>query len=112
MDNPVIERLGRRFKTRDTGPASAFHAELLERLTQQTKIEDGALVELAQARGRAVREALSQLGLDTSRLGVAAPTEQAVKDALVPSRMRLDAGKAAAAEPAPADEPAPAASAP
>ena len=26
------------------GPASAFHAELLERLTRQTKIDDGALL--------------------------------------------------------------------
>ncbi len=47
MESEMVERLARRFKTRDTGPASAFHAELLERLTQQTKIDDDALVKLA-----------------------------------------------------------------
>src|SRR5512139_2240043 len=102
LDNPLIERLGRQFRTRDTGPASAFHAELLERLTQRTKIDDDALVQLAQARGQAVREALLERGLEQSRLGVAAPGTQAAKDKLVPSRMSLGAARAAAAEPAPA----------
>lgn len=97
MESELVERLGRRFKTRDTGPASAFHAELLERLTQQTKIEDAALVKLAEARGQAMREALVKLGLDSSRVGVGAPARQAAKDKLVASRMSLGAAKPPAA---------------
>jgi hypothetical protein len=102
LDNPLIERLGRQFRTRDTGPVSAFHAELLEQLTQRTKIDDDALVKLAQARGQAVREALLERGLEESRLGVATPGTQATKDKLVPSRMSLGAARAVATEPAPA----------
>ncbi|MDP2057244.1 MAG: DUF748 domain-containing protein, partial [Thiobacillus sp.] len=109
MESELVERLGRRFKTRDTGPASAFHAELLERLTQQTKIDDDALVRLAQARGLAMRDALVKLGLDGSRVGVAAPAKQAAKDQLVGSKMSLGAGRKPAAEPVSAVETAPAA---
>jgi hypothetical protein len=110
LDSRLVERLGRQFKTRDTGPASAFHAELLERLTQQTKVDDAALVKLAEARGLAMRDALLKLGLDASRVGVAARVKQPAKDKLVPSKMSLGAGKRAAVEPVPAA--APAASAP
>ena len=102
MESETVERLARRFKTRDTGPASAFHAELLERLTQQTKIDDEALVKLAQARGQTMREALVKLGLDAGRVGVADPAKQTAKDKLVPSKMSLGAGKKPAVEPAPA----------
>lgn len=101
-----VERLGRRFKTRDTGPASAFHGELLERLTKQTKIDDGALVKLAEARGQALREALVKLGLDANRVDVAAPVQQTAQDQLVGSKMSLGAGKRPAAEAAPTDVPA------
>jgi hypothetical protein len=100
MESELVERLGRRFKTRDSGPASAFHAELLERLTLQTKIDDAALVKLAQARGQAMRDALVKVGLDASRIGVSAPAQQTAKDQLVGSKMSLGAGKRPAAEPA------------
>ncbi|HWR78256.1 MAG TPA: DUF748 domain-containing protein [Thiobacillus sp.] len=102
IESELIERLGRRFKTRDTGPASAFHAELLERLTQQTKIDDDALVKLAEARGQAMRDGLVKLGFNDSRVDVAAPARQAAKDKLVGSKMSLGAGKKPAAEPVPA----------
>jgi hypothetical protein len=105
LDSQLVERLGRQFKTRDTGPASAFHAELLERLTRQTKIDDAALIELARARGQAMRDALLKLGLDDSRVGVAAPAKQTAKDKLVASRMSLGAGRKPA-EPAPTAAPA------
>ncbi|MHB0982347.1 MAG: DUF748 domain-containing protein [Thiobacillus sp.] len=106
MGSELVERLARRFKTRDEGPASAFHAELLERLTQRTTIDAAALVELAGARGQAMRDALLKLGLDASRMRVNAPIEQTVKDNLVGSRMSLGAGKKRATEAAPADVPA------
>jgi hypothetical protein len=106
MESEMVERLARRFKTRDTGPASAFHAELLERLTRQTKIDDDALVKLAQARGQAMHDALIKLGLDAGRVGVAAPEKHTAKDKLVPSKMSLGAAKSPAAEPAPAATPA------
>lgn len=107
MDSEFVERLGRSFKTRDTGPASAFHAELLERLARRMPVADAALVELAQARGRAMREAVVKLGLEEGRVAVAAPGQQAAKDKLVGSGLSLGAGKQAAGGPAPA-QPAPA----
>lgn len=97
MESEMVERLARRFKTRDEGPTSAFHAELLERLTQQTKIADEALVKLAGARGQAMRDALVKLGLDAGRVAVGTPAKQALKDRFVGSKMTLGAGKAAAA---------------
>lgn len=93
MESQALERLGRRFKTRDEGPASAFHAELLERLTRQTKIADDALLKLAQGRGEAMRDSLVKLGLEPARVGIDAPVEQAAKDKLVGSKMSLGARK-------------------
>ena len=109
LDSELIERLGRRFKSRDEGPASAFHAELLERLTQQTKIDDDALLKLAAARGQVMRDALAQSGLDTGRVGVSDPVKQAARDKRVASKMSLGAGKRVAVEPAPAAQPTPSA---
>ncbi|MDQ1314277.1 MAG: hypothetical protein QG662_386 [Pseudomonadota bacterium] len=109
LESEFIERLGRRFKTRDTGPASAFHAELLERLTQQTTIGDDALVKLAEARGQAMRDALVGRGFDSGRVSIAAPAQQTAKDHLVGSKMSLGVGKKPAVEPVPAVETAPAA---
>ncbi|MEW6119802.1 MAG: DUF748 domain-containing protein [Pseudomonadota bacterium] len=101
MESEVVERLARRFKTREEGPASAFHAELLERLTQRTQIGDDALVKLAQARGQAMRDALVKLGLDPARVSIGAPAMQTLKDKFVGSKMTLGAGRPAAApEPA------------
>jgi len=98
LESQLVERLGRQFKTRDEGPASAFHAELLERLTRETKIPDDALIELARTRGAAMRDALVTLGLDPARVTVAAPVEQAPKDRLVPSKLELGvAGRGAPA---------------
>lgn len=99
LESELVERLARRFKTRDEGPASAFHAELLERLTRQTTIDDAALVKLAEARGQAMRDALLKLGLDGNRVSVSAPAQQSAKDKLVGSRMSLGAGKRPAAAP-------------
>ena len=105
MESQAIERLARRFKTRDEGPASAFHAELLERLTRQTKIADDALLKLAQARGEAMRDSLVKLGLEPGRIGIDAPIEQSAKDKRVGSKMSLgarqlpeEAGQSPAAE--------------
>ena len=106
LDSQLIERLGRRFKARDEGPASAFHAELLERLTQLTKIDDDALVKLAEARGQAMREELIRQGLDSARVSLAAPAEQAARDKLAPSKMSLGAGKRPAAGSVPTGAPA------
>ncbi len=100
LESEMVERLARRFKTRDAGPTSAFHAELLERLTQQTKVGDDALVKLAQARGQAMRDALLKLGLDAGRVGIGTPVRQTLKDRFVGSKMTLGAGKLAAAAPA------------
>ena len=108
LDSRLVERLGRQFKTRDTGPTSAFHAELLERLTQQTKIDDAALIALAEARGQAMRDALVGQGLDSGRVDVAAPSRQGAQDKLVASKMSLGVGSRPAAESLPA-EPTPAA---
>ncbi len=102
LESQLVERLARRFKTRDEGPASAFHVELLERLTRQTKIGDEALLELAAARGQAMRDELLKRGLDAGRVSVADPAEQAARDRLVPSMMNLGVGKKPAAEPEPA----------
>lgn len=93
LESQLVERLGRQFKTRDEGPASAFHAELLERLTQRTRIEDAELVKLAQARGAAMREALLKQGLDAGRLSVDAPGEQTAKDKFVPNKLSLGASR-------------------
>ncbi|MCA1979104.1 MAG: DUF748 domain-containing protein, partial [Thiobacillus sp.] len=95
LESETVERLARRFKTRDEGPASAFHAELLERLTQQTKVGDEALTRLAQARGQAMRDALLKLGLDPARVAVGAPAAQPLKDRFVGSKLTLGAGRAA-----------------
>ncbi|OJZ19784.1 MAG: hypothetical protein BGP21_03425 [Thiobacillus sp. 65-29] len=100
LESQLVERIGRQFKTRDEGPASAFHVELLERLTRETKIPDGALIELARVRGAAMRDALVTLGLDPARVTVAAPVEQEPKDRLVPSKLEL--GVAGRGAPAPA----------
>ncbi len=105
LESQLVERLGRQFKTRDEGPASAFHVELLERLTRRTKIDDAELVKLAQARGVAMRDALLKQGLDAGRLSVDAPGEQAAKDKFVPNKMSLGASRKAleeSASPAPA----------
>jgi hypothetical protein len=114
MESETVERLARRFKTRDTGPTSAFHAELLERLTRQTKIDNDALVKLAQARGQAMREALVKLGLDAGRVSIGAPSQQTAKGKLVPSKMSLGVSKtpAPAAPTATPAVPAPAVSVP
>jgi uncharacterized protein involved in outer membrane biogenesis len=109
MDSELVERIGRRFKTRDTGPVSALHTELLERLTRQTKIDDAALLKLAQARGQAMHDALLKQGLEGSRVSVAAPGQQTAKGKLVPSKMSLGASRHAAVAPPPAAVPAPAA---
>jgi hypothetical protein len=100
MESETVERLARRFKTRQDGAPSTFHAELLERLTQQTKIPDDALVKLAQARGQAMRDALVRLGLDSTRVAVGTPATQTLKNKFVGSTMTLGAGKLAAAAPA------------
>ena len=97
LESRLAERLGRQFKTRDPGPASAFHAELLERLTVRTKVDDAALVALAEARAGAVRDALVKQGLDGGRVSVADPAPQAAKDGLVDSRMNLEVAQRAAA---------------
>ncbi len=109
LETQMVERLARQFKTRDEGPASAFHRELLERLTQQVKIDDAALAKLAEARGAAMRDELLRLGLEPARVSVGAPSAQTLKDQLVGSKMNLAAGKHALAEPVPAAEPKPAA---
>jgi uncharacterized protein involved in outer membrane biogenesis len=95
-DSALIERLGRSFKTRDPGPVSAFHTELLEQLTQKTVIDDAALVRLAQARGQAMREDLVRNGLDAGRVSVAAPVAQAATANQVGSKLSLGAGALAA----------------
>jgi len=106
MESEMVERLARRFKTRDTGPISAFHAELLERLTRQTKIADESLLKLAQARGQVMRDALVKLGLDASRVGVSEPIKQTAKEKLVESKLNLGADAKPKAEAAPVATPA------
>jgi len=104
MESETVERIARRFKTRDEGPASAFHTELLTRLTREVKIGDDALVKLAQARGQAMRDDLVKRGLDAGRVSVGAPEPQALKDRFVGSKMTLGAGRTPAA-PAAAPQP-------
>ncbi|MHB1076591.1 DUF748 domain-containing protein [Thiobacillus sp.] len=106
MESEMVERLARRFKTRDTGPISAFHAELLERLTRQTKIADESLLKLAQARGQVMRDALVKLGLDASRVSVSEPAKQTAKEKLVGSKLNLGADAKPKAEVAPVATPA------
>ena len=106
LESEMVERLARRFKTRDTGPISAFHAELLERLTRQTKIADEALLKLAQARGQVMRDALVKLGLDASRVSVSEPIKQTAKEKLVGSKLNLGADAKPKAEVAPVATPA------
>ncbi len=106
LESEMVERLARRFKTRDTGPLSAFHVELLERLTRQVKVGDDALVKLAQARGQAMHDALLKLGLDASRVSVSAPVEQTARDKQVGSKMSLGADTRHKIEAAPAAPPA------
>jgi uncharacterized protein involved in outer membrane biogenesis len=101
-NSETIERIGRIFKSRDTGPASAFHTELLEQLTQKVVIDDAALIRLAQARGQAMRDSLLKYGLDAERLSVAAPIQQAADDQQVGSKLVLGAGSVASPAPAPA----------
>ncbi|HMM47518.1 MAG TPA: DUF748 domain-containing protein [Thiobacillaceae bacterium] len=101
------EHLVRPFKTRDEGPASAFHTELLERLTARTTIDDSALITLAEARGLAMRGELLARGLDAERFSVEAPSPKTARDRMVASGLKL-----VAAARAPAMEPAPAPSAP
>jgi uncharacterized protein involved in outer membrane biogenesis len=107
-DSVLIERLGRSFKTRDTGPVSAFHTELLEQLTQKTAIDDSSLIKLAQARGQAMQKDLVKHGLDSGRVSVAAPVKQQARDKQVGSKMSLGAGKAGGAAPMETPAPAPA----
>jgi uncharacterized protein involved in outer membrane biogenesis len=111
MESQTVERIARRFKTRDEGPASAFHTELLARLTRQVTIGDDALVKLAQARGQAMRDDLVRLGLDAGRVSIGAPEPQALKDRFVGSKMTLGASRTppvpAAASPQPQPQPSP-----
>lgn len=93
VDSELVERLGRKFKLRDTGPVSALHTELLERLTKKTQITDAELVKLAQARGQIMREVLVKEGLDGGRLSVAAPVKHEAKDKQVGSKLSLGVGK-------------------
>jgi hypothetical protein len=99
MESEAVERLARRFKTRDPGPASAFHAELLERLTQKTVIDDSELNKLAQSRSQAMREELVKRGLDAARVKVGEPVKQEAKDKQVGSKMSLGVGKKSTTEP-------------
>ncbi|MCG2591696.1 DUF748 domain-containing protein [Ramlibacter sp. XY19] len=107
LQSQTLERLGRSFKERDAGPASAFHAELLERLTVQVAVADDALLALAQQRAQAMREAVVKLGLQESRVAVGAPAPHALKDKMVASGLALGAGSAAPARPPTAQSPAP-----
>ncbi|MBT9539717.1 DUF748 domain-containing protein [Thiobacillus sp.] len=103
-DSATVERLGRLFKSRDSGPASPFHLELLEQLTQHVVVDDAALIRLAQARGQTLRDGLIQYGLAAGRVSVAAPLEQPVKDKMIGSKLVL--GAAGSGNPAPAAAPA------
>ena len=97
MESEAVERLARRFRTREDGPPSAFHADLLERLIQATAIDDARLVALAKARGEAMRQALLGLGIDAGRIAVAAAETRTQQDKFVASTLRLGAGKPAPA---------------
>jgi hypothetical protein len=91
MDSQFMERMGRRFKSREDGPASPFHAELLERLTRQVTIEDKALTDLATARAGVMREAVVKYGLEEGRVAVGPPTRKAAKDKQVGTGLALGA---------------------
>lgn len=93
MDTQFLERLGRQFKARDSGPPSALHAELLEHLTQQVPVADDALVALGRARAEAMHDAMVKLGVPADRVTVAAPEPRAAKDKLVGSGLALGTGK-------------------
>ncbi|NWG39120.1 MAG: DUF748 domain-containing protein [Hydrogenophilaceae bacterium] len=99
MESEAVERLARRFKTRDPGPPSAFHAELLERLTQKTVVDDSELNKLAQSRSQAMREELVKRGLDAARVNAGDPVKQEAKDRQVGSKMSLGVGKKSSTEP-------------
>lgn len=93
MDTAFVERLGRQFKSRDDGPPSALHAELLERLARQVPVSDDALVQLAQARAQAMRDAVVKLGLEEGRVAVGAPGKAAAKDKQVAAGLTLGVAK-------------------
>lgn len=99
MDTEFVERLGRKFKSRDNGPPSALHAELADRVARQVEVADAALVRLAQERAAAVRDALAKLGLEEGRVTVGEPAQFAIKDKMVGSGLALGAGKLAVATP-------------
>jgi hypothetical protein len=80
------------FKSRDPGPVSALHAELLEQLTAKTVVADAALAGLAQARGQAMREGLIGYGLDGGRVAIAQAVSRAARDKGVASTLTLGAG--------------------
>lgn len=94
MDSEFVERLGRRLRTRDEGPASAFHAELLERLTRQQPVADAALLELARQRASAMRDAVVRQGLAQERVALGAPQAHAARDRQVASALQLGAAPA------------------
>ncbi|ODV13247.1 MAG: hypothetical protein ABT20_02470 [Rubrivivax sp. SCN 70-15] len=102
LDSQLLTRLGRQFGTRDSGPPSAFHAELLERLTRELPVPDEALVALARSRARALREAIVAQGLDAARVSIGAPAPHAAKDQQVACGLTLGAGAAGAPASAPA----------
>jgi hypothetical protein len=91
MDSQFLTRLSRQFGTRESGPPSAFHAELLERLTRAVPVADEALVALAQARAQALREAIVKQGLDAARVSMGAPAPHAAKDKQVACGLTLGA---------------------
>lgn len=95
-DSAMVERFGRLFTSRDSGPASPLHTELLDQLTQKTVIADATVVQLAHARGQAIRDTLITYGLDGSRVSIATPLKQAARDKQVGSKMTLGAGSVAA----------------
>lgn len=108
LDSETLERLGRRFRTREDGPPSAFHAELLERLTREVPVPDSALVALAQERARVLRAAIVEHGLSADRVQVGAATPQPAKDRQVPIGLALGAGKlGTGTDPVPTALPAP-----
>ncbi|MDE2605922.1 MAG: DUF748 domain-containing protein [Burkholderiales bacterium] len=102
LDSQLLTRLGRQFGTRDSGPPSAFHAELLERLTREVPVADEALKALAQARAQVLREAIVKQGLDAARVSIGTPAPHAAKDKQVACGLTLGAGVASTPAPAPA----------
>lgn len=100
LDSQFLTRLGRQFGTRDSGPPSAFHAELLERLTREVPVADDALVALARSRAQALREAIVAQGLDAARVSIGTPAPHPAKDKQVACGLTLGAGAASAPAPA------------